>query len=339
MLLQLFLFLLHGVLVSSTVCSDLDLISGGHPTVVKIKSSSGNSPQTSNIVWETTGTVNTALTSKVSCSQNGQNLVIASAGIPAHKVGDFPMQSSTTGRGHPDNPNTIQQQSYSWTLPMSPAKKSVQPASIVSDFSALPMGPIGFALNGVPFFNLYNNQRQDAVSRNSSGFEVMDLCHGHPDQRGAYHYHYQVSTDGCLFGVSDAQINVTVGIRSPKIGYAFDGIPIYGPIGEGNKAPTDLDACNGRYDTELKQYVYHTTDFKLPYIIGCYRYQPIPSTGKLIKAQIFTVLSEISVLTSLVTILVCRPLRNCMIQCPNGRAKDSNGCAECKCATGEYIYL
>ena len=278
----LLLFLLckiHNVLISATTCSDLGLISGGHPIVVSIKWFSGNSPQTSNIVWETTGTVNTALTSSVSCKEDGQNLVISSAGIPAHKVGNFPMRSSTTGRGHPDNPNTIQQQPHSWTIPKNPTKKTVMPLSIVDDNYALSMGPIGFALNGVPFFNLYNNQRQDAVSRNSSGFEVMDICHGHPDQRGAYHYHYQQQTDGCLFGVSGAQINVTTGSRSPKIGYAFDGIAIYGPIGEGGRVPTDLDACNGRYDTELKEYIYHTTDFRIPYVIGCYRYQPIASTG------------------------------------------------------------
>jgi hypothetical protein len=185
-------------------------------------------------------------------------------------------------------------------------KKTVMPLSIVSDNRALPMGPVAFALNGVPFFNLYNNKREDAVSRNSSGFEVMDLCHGHPNERGGYHYHFQKETDGCLFGVSGAQINVTGG-RSPKIGYAFDGIAIYGPIGEGGQVPTDLDACNGRYDTELKQYIYHTTDFKMPYVIGCYRYQPIAST-------------------------VCRPLRNCNVHCPNGRLKDSNGCTQCHCA-------
>jgi hypothetical protein len=307
------LFLLckiQNVLISATTCSDLGLISGGHPTVVSISSFSGNSPQTSKIVWETTGTVDTALTSNITCKEDGQNLVISSAGIPAHKIGKFPMSSSTTGRGHPDNPNTIQRQSYSWKIPKNPMKKTVMPLSIVSDNRALPMGPVAFALNGVPFFNLYNNKREDAVSRNSSGFEVMDLCHGHPNERGGYHYHFQKETDGCLFGVSGAQINVTGG-RSPKIGYAFDGIAIYGPIGEGGQVPTDLDACNGRYDTELKQYIYHTTDFKMPYVIGCYRYQPIAST-------------------------VCRPLRNCNVHCPNGRLKDSNGCTQCHCAPGEY---
>ncbi|XP_062503389.1 uncharacterized protein LOC134180282 isoform X2 [Corticium candelabrum] len=308
LLIFFFLATLRSLSSSTTTCSDLGLMSGGHPTVVTAKSHSGDSPQTSNIVWDKDGTLDTTLTSSVSCTEDGDNLVISSAGIPAHRVGKFPMQFDTIGSGHPNNPNTIQQQSYSWTIPRNPTKKASIPASVVDDFSALPMGPIGFALNGVPFFNLYNNMHEDAVNTNSSGYEVMDLCHGHPDQRGAYHYHYQRQTNGCLFGVSGAQINATTGKRSPKLGYAFDGIPVYGPIGEGDKRPTDLDACNGRYDTELQQYVYHTTKFKSPYIIGCYRYKPITST-------------------------VCRPLRPpCHLRCPNGLVVDSNGCDKCMCA-------
>jgi hypothetical protein len=294
------------ILVSSMSCADLGLISGGHPTVFEVKSSSGNSPQTSHITWETTGTVRTTLTSSVSCKVDGDSLVISSTGIPAHNVGDFPMHTSTTGEGHPDNPNAIQQQAHIWAIPVNPVKKAGKPASIINDFSALPMGPIGFALNGVPFFNLYNKFRLDAVSRNSSGYEVMDLCHGHPDRRGVYHYHYQIQSDGCLFGVSGAQINVTVGKRSPKIGYALDGIPIYGPVGEGDKVPTDLDECNGRFDTELNQYIYHTTDRTIPYVIGCYRYKPLQRT-------------------------VCSPVAQCPNMCH--LSIDSNGCHQCRCST------
>lgn len=220
---------------NANTCASLGLISGGNPTEFMWTASSGNSSQTSSITWAANGTVNTGWTSTVTCREDGNNLVIESNGIPAHNVAKFPMTTSTTGRtgrnGQPqnDNPNMIQAQTYRWPIPKSPTKKATLPQSVLSDSNSLQMGPIGFALNGVPFFNPYNALGEDAVSRNSSGFEVMGLCHGHPTERGAYHYHYQTPTDGCLFGENSAQISYNTSQRSPKIGYAFDGIPIYGP--------------------------------------------------------------------------------------------------------------
>eukprot|EP00118_Oscarella_pearsei_P026188 m.309572 g.309572 ORF g.309572 m.309572 type:complete len:312 (+) comp46970_c0_seq1:69-1004(+) len=266
----------------SLSCSDLGLISGGHPKVTKVKSFSGNSPETSSITWETTSTEDASLSSTVACAEGtgdiSNYLIISSTGIPAHQVGNFPMTFETTGSGRNDNPNTISPQTYSWKIPKTLQIKSTMPSSVLEDNKALSMGPVAFALNGVPFFNPYNLEGKDAVSTSSNGYEVMDLCHGHPDMRGAYHYHYQQQTDGCLFGSTGAQVTATVGQRSPKIGYAFDGIPIYGPLGKGGVKPTDLDKCNGRMDADLGQYVYHTTDFTAPYVIGCYRYQLTPSS-------------------------------------------------------------
>jgi hypothetical protein len=260
-------------------CADLGLLSGGHPTEFMWTNYSGNSPQTSSITWAKNGTVNTSFTSRITCTEDGDDLVIESSGIPAHNIGKFPMTTSTTGRtrrdGQPqnDNPNTISVQTYRWRIPKVPTKKSSVPQSVLADQSALPYGPIGFALNGVPFFNPFNAQGLDAVSRNSNGFEVMDLCHGHPTEMGAYHHHFQMPTDGCLFGENGAQIPYNASERSPKIGYAFDGIPIYGPRTAGGVMPNDLDACSGRDDAELGMYVYHITELTAPYIIGCYRYR------------------------------------------------------------------
>ena len=273
------LFCSSGHAANINTCANLGLLTGGHPTEFTWTDSSGNSPQTSMITWAKSGTVNTALTSRVTCTEDGNDLVIESSGIPAHNVGKFPMTTSTTGRtgrnGQPqyDNPNTIGAQTYSWRIPKVPTKKSDVPMSILLDQDALQLGPIGFALNGVPFFNPFNAERLDAVSRASNGFEVMDLCHGHPTERGAYHHHFQAPTDGCLFGENGAQIPYNASERSPKIGYAFDGIPIYGPRTAGGVKPDDLDACNGRNDSELGMYVYHITELTAPYIIGCYSYQ------------------------------------------------------------------
>jgi hypothetical protein len=50
----------------------------------------------------------------------------------------------------------------------------------------------------------------------------------------------------------------------------LDGIPLYGPKGDGGVAPTDLDECGGHTDRTYPFYHYHVTDnFQPPYTIKC----------------------------------------------------------------------
>ena len=166
--------------------------------------------------------------------------IVRSNGIPDHTTGQFP---------NPRNPNSIREQNYTFKIPRSPR--------IADTITPLPMGPIGVAINGVPFYNPYNREGEDAA-RN----EVFDKCCGHPDPMGRYHYHIYPKCINTSF--SDASEH-----HSPLIGYAFDGFAIYGPVGENGKPPTDLDECNGHSDS-TRGYHYHVTD-KFPYILGGYR--------------------------------------------------------------------
>jgi hypothetical protein len=169
--------------------------------------------------------------------------IVHSDGIPNHPTAAFPNK---------DNPNHIEKQDYTFYLPRHPTRAEKP--------SRLPMGPIGVALNGIPFYNPYNAEGNDAVSGLYA--EVFDSCCGHPDQMGRYHYHkYPV----CI----KTPFHDTPGVHSPLIGYAFDGYPIYGPQGENGKAPADLDACNGHTD-KARGYHYHVTA-GFPYIVGGYR--------------------------------------------------------------------
>ena len=124
-----------------------------------------------------------------------------------------------------------------------------------SEVTELPMGTIGLALNGVPFFNPYTFIGTDAVEN-----ELFDSCDGHPTpENGAYHYHDHPS---CVFDLES-------GVPSEVVGVALDGYPIYGPNDEnGNELMSaDLDECHGRWING--NYQYHITqDF--PYILGCY---------------------------------------------------------------------
>jgi hypothetical protein len=169
--------------------------------------------------------------------------IVRSDGIPNHPTAEFPNKN---------NPNRIQQQNYAFRIPRNPKK--------ADKMTPLPMGPIGVAVNGIPFYNPYNAEGNDAVSGLYA--EVFDSCCGHPDQLGRYHYH---KYPACL----KSPFQDKAGEHSPLIGYAFDGYAIYGLLGENGKFPTDLDTCNGHTDKE-RGYHYHATK-KFPYILGGYR--------------------------------------------------------------------
>jgi hypothetical protein len=166
--------------------------------------------------------------------------VVKSDGIPDHETGKFP---------NANNPNEIKKQNYSFKIPRLPEWSE--------KITKLPMGPIGVAVNGVPFYNPYTAEGTDAAKN-----EVFDECCGHPDQRGRYHYHIYPKCVKTPFAKDSGKEH------SPLLGYAFDGYAIYGPLGEGGAEPKDLDECNGHTDKE-RGYHYHVTN-KFPYIIGGY---------------------------------------------------------------------
>jgi hypothetical protein len=175
--------------------------------------------------------------------------VVESDGIPTHPTGTFP--NST-------NPNRIQKQDYKFTIPRHP-EKADKP-------TPTPFGPIGVAINGVPFYNPYNAEGRDAVLGPFA--EVFDSCCGHPDPMGRYHYH---KYPACI----KSPFVDPKGKHSPLLGYMFDGFALYGPNGSDGEPPTDLDACNGHDDPD-RGYHYHVT-VRFPYLIGSYRGTPEPS--------------------------------------------------------------
>ncbi|XP_066280402.1 uncharacterized protein [Branchiostoma lanceolatum] len=182
---------------------------------------------------------NTGKKGSVSVTQDGDVYVLTSNGIPDHYADNYP---------NSDNPNSLVEQSYTWRIPVTPT-----PAASPG---CLPQGPIGMAVNGVPIFNPFNRQCEDAVEN-----EVLDRCDGHPAPGGAYHYHHEAN---CLPDNTESDSG-----PSGIVGVSFDGYAIYGPRGENGTLlkHADLDPCHGI--TVNGTYRYHmTTDF--PYFIGCY---------------------------------------------------------------------
>lgn len=172
-------------------------------------------------------------------SFEGDDMIVTSNGIPNHKTGTFP---------NPSNPNSIREQNLRFVIPLHPKWSDT--------ITPTPFGPIGVAINGIPFYNQYNAQGGDAVR-----LEVFDSCCGHPDPSGMYHYHKYPT---CV----KSPFHDPAGQHSPLIGFMFDGYAVYGPNGEDGEPPTDLDKANGHWDS-IRGYHYHVTA-SYPYIVGGY---------------------------------------------------------------------
>jgi hypothetical protein len=196
---------------------------------------------------------------EVRLSHERDAIVMQSQGYPNHPTADFPNSG---------NPNSIRVQEFTFRLPLEPR--------LAPQITRLPMGPIGVALNGVVFFNPFEQGGMNAVEGYSEVW--LDSCCGHPQQTGVYHYHKYPTCVKSPFPDDGTR-------HSPVIGFAFDGFPIHGPYEsegmmakdvEGSRA---LDACNGHSDVD-RGYHYHVTPGRFPYVIGGYRGVPEPSNNR-----------------------------------------------------------
>jgi hypothetical protein len=184
--------------------------------------------------------------------------IITTNSLPDHRTGVFPVGSTDPARVYDANPNTIKAQALTYSLDASPAYG--QPRCIG--------GEVGVMLTGVALYNGF-----DAGGRDAGAWEVQDGCDGHPQNKGAYHYH---TLSRCI---------TTADVKT-VIGYALDGFPITGPkVSEGNYLTTaDLDECHG-LTSELTidgktVSTYHyvlTQDF--PYSVSCFRGTPVQAPG------------------------------------------------------------
>jgi hypothetical protein len=181
---------------------------------------------------------------------------LVSKALPTmHTTGTFPVAKTDPAALYDPNPNAIQAQSLSLSLPVNPT------------FSNTPycvgMGPIGMMITGVPLYNAF-----DAGLRDAPAHELQDSCGGHPQQQGEYHYH---NLSSCIKNASVARV----------LGYAYDGYPITGPeVYPGQFLTTeDLDVCHGitsdvQVDGQTKTTYHYVMTQDFPYSISCFRAKP-----------------------------------------------------------------
>ena len=210
------------------------------------------------VMWPDAGFSLTAGASELTVQENGLPV-----GEP---TGIFPIAPSDPAYRYDTNPNAIEPQSLAFQIPAAPVR-AAQPA-------CLPMGMIAFTTTGVAIYSALDDAGRDAAAH-----EVQDLCDGHPQSRGQYHYH---SSSPCLPGAdSDA-----------LVGYALDGYPILGMRGADGKMLTDadLDACHGRSETvsasgRTYHYAYRLTA-EYPYTLGCFTGEVQPGTLQAIRREL-----------------------------------------------------
>lgn len=187
----------------------------------------------------------------------GEHLVMKSQNIPNHPVAVFPDLTGFQG----GNPGVIRELNQTWYLPLEPKPNPNrgEPLSMQNK-NALPMGPIGVAVNGVVFYNPFDGPGMDASL-------LMDRCCGHTGPTSQYHYHKYpvcVNTPWADDGTD----------HSPLIGFAFDGFPVYGPYEKEGVMAKDLqenplNAFSLHEDAERGPH-YHVTPGQFPHMIGGY---------------------------------------------------------------------
>ncbi|HEX6550048.1 MAG TPA: YHYH protein [Gammaproteobacteria bacterium] len=207
-----------------------------------------------NVSWSSTG---------FNATDNGSNLAITGDDLPTHNTGTFPIAKTDPAYTYDTNPNSIQSQTINWSLPDNP---SVQSAPHCIE------GTIGIFVTGVKLFAGLDKDNRDA-----GAWEIQDSCDGHPNGSNAYHYHTGIP-QSCL----PASAQDVANQHSPVIGYAADGFPIYGNLGEDGVplSDADLDECHGHTHAitfngkTVVMYHYHVTN-AFPYTLGCYRGKPV----------------------------------------------------------------
>ena len=200
---------------------------------------------------------------KLTITVGGGALHITTNDLPSHATGVFPISPSDPAYLYDRNPNSIRAQVFDVKLPLNP-----KPAASAS---CLPGGPIGVLLSGAYLFD-----GLDALGRDAMAHEVQDRCGGHPQPQGAYHYH---DLSPCIYSGPPGQ-------HSSLVGYALDGYPIYGPLGDGGKVlgNADLDACHGTTGPVIlrgkKVMTYHyVATAEYPYVLGCFHGTPVHAGG------------------------------------------------------------
>ena len=131
-----------------------------------------------------------------------------------------------------------------------------RPETLESPTDLSTISQVGLALDGVTIFG-------DAPSvADRGGLPALDVCGGHIDPSGYYHWHF--GAESIQTNLDEAGADVTCSIEQDAealVGFSYDGYGIFGPE-EDRGIPADLDECSGHVsetDELGSTYHYHLT--------------------------------------------------------------------------------
>lgn len=141
------------------------------------------------------------------------NIYVQSRGLVNH-----PITIVTTDVGH----NELDVQDASWNIPR------INLNSVGSSPTTMPDYAVGVAVNGLPLYNIttvdtWNDEGEWHYNKMSIEGH-SPLGYGHADANGLLHYY---NVEPILLGLEEWDSSE----HSPIVGWAFDGLPIYGPYG------------------------------------------------------------------------------------------------------------
>ncbi len=134
--------------------------------------------------------------------------IVETSSLPDYPASDFG-----------NNPNQALPQSLAFRVPLAPTAGP----------SEAGLGHVGVAWNGVSLFNPSDARDIGGCTGNAAYLESdgVDDYGGHPTGQGEYHYH----TGDFLRRAGELGLSNQPGAHSSLVGYAFDGVPIYGSYG------------------------------------------------------------------------------------------------------------
>lgn len=145
---------------------------------------------------------------------------VTTKGLAAHAMGPYG-----------SNPNTATARELTLTIPLVPTE--------AAGGAAAGFGHVAIAWDGVAIYNPTDARDLGGCTGNAAYLEAdgVDAFGGHPAPSGEYHYH----TGAFLTRAAELGLKQEEGSHSSLVGYAFDGVPIYGSYGYSD--PTDATSA------------------------------------------------------------------------------------------------
>jgi YHYH protein len=146
-----------------------------------------------------------------------------------------------------ETPNGLQAHNYNFTFPRFP--------NLAANTTPVPLlGNIGVAVNGIPIYGVNEGAQPPTDAYGDPiAASILDDCGSHSAQQGTFHNHKLEVKCLTQSAVSLSQpwnsADPSPNERSPIVGYAFDGFPIYGHYECTDSSCTSLHAMLSGWDS------------------------------------------------------------------------------------------